>query len=194
MEGLIQDPVITLNHYVDTLEYDDAPEDDPSPELGPVGPIQEALTNSISSVSTRTKEAEALFRKVSSEIDIHCSSASRGTLPEREYLAFKIFCQDLAKVATSHFDAYTCDKPAPISPPNGVIRDTNPQTLASITRQASAKRALRGTVMPIISRPGVKTQPQPSRQDDRLFVRIPEGDKIRELSAYSIQSHLKTLL
>ncbi|KAI1001297.1 hypothetical protein K3495_g6899 [Podosphaera aphanis] len=194
MEGLIQDPVIIPNHYVDTLEFDDAPEDDPFPEPGPVGPIQEALTNSIISNSTRTKETEALFGKISSAIDIHCSSASRGTLPERQYLAFKSFCQDLAKVAASHFDAYICDKPAPISTPNGATRDTNPPKFASVTSQALAKRALRGTGTPIIPRPGQKTQPQPSRQHDRLFVLIPEGDKIWELSAYSILSHLKTLL
>ncbi|KAI0993995.1 hypothetical protein K3495_g14188 [Podosphaera aphanis] len=149
MEGLIQDPIITPNHCVnwdlpdlsqqtsidvDTLEYDDAPEDIPFPELGPVGPIREALTNSISSVSTRTKDAEALFGKISSAIDIHCNSASRDTLPESQYLAFKSFCQDLAKVAASLFDVYICDKPAPISTPNGVICDTNPPKFASVTR------------------------------------------------------------
>ncbi|KAI0995073.1 hypothetical protein K3495_g13108 [Podosphaera aphanis] len=160
MEGLIQDPTITSNHCVnwdlldpsqqtsidvDTLEYEDAPEDDPFPESGPVGPIQETLTNSISSVSTRTKDAEALFRKISSAIDIHCSSASRGILPERQYLAFKSFCQDFAKVAASHFDTYICDKAALISTLNGAIRDINPPTFASVTRQAPAKCALRGT-------------------------------------------------
>ncbi len=209
MEGVTQDPILAPNHCVnwdlpdlsqqtsidvDTLEYDEAPDDNPFPDPEPAGPIQAALSNSISSVSTRTKEAEALFGKISSAIDNHCSSASHGTLPERQYLAFKSFCQDLAKVAASHFDAYICDKPAPVSTLNSAIRDTNPPTFASVTRQAPAKRAPRGTNTPTISRPGTKTQPQPVRQDDRLFVRIPEGDKIRELSAYSIQSHLKTLL
>ncbi|KAI0998285.1 hypothetical protein K3495_g9911 [Podosphaera aphanis] len=159
MEGITQDPIKTLNYCInrdlpdlskqtsidfDSLEYSNAPEDDPFSEPGPAGPIQEALTKSMSSVSTRTKEAETLFGKISSAIDSYCSSASPSTLPERQYLAFKSFCQDLAKVAASHSDDYICDKPAPISTPNGAIRDTIPPTFASVTRQATAKRALRG--------------------------------------------------
>ncbi|KAI1001738.1 hypothetical protein K3495_g6468 [Podosphaera aphanis] len=39
-----------------------------------------------------------------------------------------------------------------------------------------------------------RPQPQRHRTDVRLFVRIPEGDKLRDLSAYAIQSHLKAKL
>ncbi|KAI1004238.1 hypothetical protein K3495_g3973, partial [Podosphaera aphanis] len=70
MEGITQDPILTPNHCVnwdlpdlsqqtsldvDTLEYDEAPDDNPFPDPEPAGPIQAALSNSISSVSTRTK-------------------------------------------------------------------------------------------------------------------------------------------
>ncbi|KAI0996260.1 hypothetical protein K3495_g11920, partial [Podosphaera aphanis] len=182
---------------IDTLEYDDRSVDDPFTEPAPAGPIKEALTKSVDSMTARAKEAEALFGDISVLLDKQCSAASRGSLPERQYAALKNFCQDLAKVAGRHFDAYICDKPAPttnLAPTSSrETRGTVPKTYASVTKRGPVNQDSQNNPP---SQPVAKAhlQPKSNRPDDRLFVRIPEGDKIRELSAYSIQAHLKAKL
>ncbi|CCU81551.1 endonuclease/reverse transcriptase [Blumeria hordei DH14] len=154
-------------NYDDLIEYDD-PVDDPFSEPVPAGLMQDTLTKSVKSLTARAKEAETLFGGISALIDKHSSAPNYATLPAKQAEAFKSLYNDLAKVAARHFDAYHCDKPM-----------TQFAGRHTPTPQTTAKARL---------------QPKPTRTDDRLFVRIPEGNTLRDHSAYAIQYHLKAKL
>ena len=104
------------------------------------------------------------------------------------------FCKDLAEVATRHFDVYISGKlVSKIEPILEPCR--TPQALVTLTYAKVARRPQGIHTENIhssreLARPSPKTQPQRHRTNDRLFVRIPDGDKPRCLSAYAIQSYL----
>ncbi|CAD6500739.1 BgTH12-06446, partial [Blumeria graminis f. sp. triticale] len=162
------------------------------------GSFREALGRSVAAAESRAKEAESLFGSIASQLDNHWVAPSHNSLPANQRLALKNFCKDLAEVATRHFDAYISGKlVSKIEPIPEPCR--TPQALETLTYAKVARRPqgihtenLHSSREP--PRPSPKTQPQQRRTDDRLFVRIPDGDRLRGLSAYAIQSHLKAKL
>ena len=128
-------------NYDDQIEYDD-PIDDPFSEPAPAGPMQDTLTKSVNSLTARAKEAETLFAGISALIDKHSSAPNYATLPAKQAVAFRSLCNDLAKVAARHFDAYLCDKPVTVtddpSQPSRNAQKTA-QTYANAASRASNK-------------------------------------------------------
>ncbi|KAI0994346.1 hypothetical protein K3495_g13836 [Podosphaera aphanis] len=203
----LDDPGPSQYEHINTLEYNelpDQPPDDPFVEPSSLGPICGALENSIKAAETRAKEAFNLFGNIASYLDDQWAAPSRASLPAKQRAALKDLCVDLAAVASRHFDAYineipvskadTCTNPAPHRP----TRNSEPASYANIARKGpnncTPNSLLSRNKGPACS--GLQSRPQPQRHrtDDRLFVRIPEGDKLRDLSAYAIQSHLKAKL
>ncbi|KAI0996381.1 hypothetical protein K3495_g11799 [Podosphaera aphanis] len=188
------------NEPVWSLQYDDEPQGDPFTNSPPL-PINNALKECFNALETRAKEAQSLFGDISYILDNHCIPNS---LPPNQAMALKNFSKDLAKVASHHFEAYMRGASAPAldiaSHAESSRNKGTPPTAsyANAARQGSSTRTA-NTQIPRNNGPthsGSQTQPQsqPHRSDDRLFVRIPEGDKLRDLSAYAIQCHLKAKL
>ncbi|KAI0992037.1 hypothetical protein K3495_g16149, partial [Podosphaera aphanis] len=177
------------------LDYDD-PLDDPFEE--PTGPIQTALSKCINNVQTRAREAEALFGNITAAIDSQCVAASRGPLSKEHSEAVRNLCQDLAKAATRHFNAFLAGKPVlatePASSAGRVPQLTSPATYASVVRQKLKAHAVQTPNKVVPAKSPTKPAANRPRADDRLFVRLPEGDKLRDLPAYALQCHLKAKL
>ena len=183
-------------NYDDQIEYDD-PIDDPFSEPAPAGPMQDTLTKSVNSLTARAKEAETLFGGISALIDKHSSAPNYATLPAKQAEAFKSLCNDLAKVAARHFDAYLCDKPVTVTIDAATSNRNAPKTAQTYANAASraSNKQFAGRHTPTLQTPAkARLQLKPTRTDDRLFVRIPEGNTLRDHSAYAIQSHLKAKL
>ncbi|CAD6501614.1 BgTH12-01864 [Blumeria graminis f. sp. triticale] len=184
-----------------TLEYDELPDepiDDPFDAPNPSSSFREALGRSVAAAESRAKEAESLFGSIASHLDNHWAVLSHDSLPANQRLALKNFCKDLAEVATRHFDAYISGKQvSKIEPTPDPCR--TPQAPESLTYAKVARRpqgihteSMHSSKEP--ARPSPKTQPQQHRTDDCLFVCIPDDDRLRGLSAYAFQSHLKAKL
>ncbi|KAI1007630.1 hypothetical protein K3495_g597 [Podosphaera aphanis] len=162
------------------------PSDDPFVEPGSSGPICGALEKSIKAAENHAKEACKLFGNIFSYLDDHWATPSRTSLTAKQRPALKNLCADLAAVVSRHFDAY--------------INETPPASYANIARQGPENRITNSQLSrnngPDCSGPQSQPQPQSQRHrtDDRLFIRIPVGDKLRDLSAYAIQYHLKAKL
>ncbi|KAI1005048.1 hypothetical protein K3495_g3168, partial [Podosphaera aphanis] len=185
---------------VGLLQYDDVPQGDPFTDPSPNPPIYNALAKGINAAETRAKEARSLFGDVVDFLDNHCIPSS---LPSNQALALKSFCQDLAKVASRHFEAYLRGVPPPVidtessteSEPSRDKRAPTTVSYANIAQRAPNGRNGRSNLLskaPATLKLNPKSQQQ--RPDDRLFIRLPEGDNLRELSAYALQSHIRTKL
>ncbi|CCU81843.1 endonuclease/reverse transcriptase [Blumeria hordei DH14] len=183
-------------NYDDQIGYDD-PVDDPFSEPAPTGLMQDTLTKSVNSLTARAKEAETLFGGISALIDKHSSAPNYATLPAKQAEAFKSLCNGLAKVAARHFDAYLCDKPVTVTNDAAPPRRNAPKTAQTYANAASraSNKQFAGCHTPTLQTPAkARLQPKPTRTNDRLFVRIPEGNTLRGHSAYAIQSHMKAKL
>ena len=176
-----------------TLENDELLDeliDEPFDAPNPSGSFREALGRSVAAAESRAKEAESLFGSIASQLDNHWAAPSHNSLPANQRLALKNFCKDLAEVATRHFDAYISGKLVskiePIPEPCRTPQAPETLTYAKVARrpQGIHTENIHSSREP--ARPSPKTQPQQHRTDDRLFVRIPDGDRLRGLSAYAI--------
>ncbi|KAI0991404.1 hypothetical protein K3495_g16783, partial [Podosphaera aphanis] len=181
-----------------------SPQEDPFSTQTSSGPIYEALNKSIVAATTRAKEAEALFGDIASYLDNHWAAPSRSSLPSNQRSALKNLCIDLAAVAARHFDAYTrgnlASKPPTLAAPE-LIGDHNryshtpAPSYANAARHGSSVPAAHNARGQNIQGPsGLQASSRSYRPDDRLFVRLNEESQLRKLSAYAIQSHLRSKL
>lgn len=184
-----------------SLNYDDHPPPDEDPHQGPMA---EALSQSVISAAQRAQEAESLFSSIAATIDLQCSSPHISRLSPRKKQAFRAFCEDLVSVAKSHFEAYTRGEPAKSAySPNNSTCHTSSETPQSFTyanvaahgglsssAHATSQRKTFGTPANHKS----SNKPSEAQSDDRLFLRLPEGDKLRSLSPFAILTHLKASL
>ena len=151
---------------------------------------------------------ENLFGNIVNTIDQQRNDLTHSSLPENQRKALILFLKDLSNVAESHFSAYISGiilEPTVTAPGENERRLSSQPATTTHTYAGAAHRAAqapppqtksaRGSQTLLINSPHPSaTNKQHQRPDDRLFARIPEGDKRRNLSAYAIQTHLESKL
>jgi hypothetical protein len=183
------------------------PREPPEPE----GPLQAALRDSTVAATTRASEGHALFSPIAVFLDKHRREVSDLHPHLRRALAS--LSDDLASVAQRHFDAFICGISAPMAIentsqpataqharlPQRPVPSAAPGLAQSTYASAVTQPAPIVTAAPRASRlpkqdAGPKPGPKRPGPDNRLFVRLPESHKARNMEAYAIYSSLRAKL
>lgn len=131
-------------------------------------------------------------------LDLKCSVANNPNLPVNQIEFFTNLFKDFAKTAVVHFDAHFCDKPVahPIQkfPPSRLSRDAASNSYANVASRTSVNRIAYGPPPNAPAPVNRKPQQKFPRPDDRLFVRVLVGEKLRDYSVYPIKIHFKSRL
>lgn len=173
--------------------------DDPPPQTGP---IEDELNNITDVAAQRVTEAKDTFGPIANILDYHRRHAP-DSLPAKQASALKKFSKEIMLVAKHHFEAYVRGVPAQtcnyenseekITASNHNIGKTKSKPSYAQVATAGSKATHQNAAPDNNIEPRYKKNAK-SNTDDRLFLRLSEGDKLRSLSPYALLSHLKTSL
>jgi hypothetical protein len=156
--------------------------------------LQAALENTAKAASNRAAEGHKLFSPIATLLDKHLRTSTN--LPPHLLSALNALSTDLTTVAQRHFDAYITGStyipsqelkppsPPPSRPPSGLAQSTyatvassNPLTKPIPLTKATPKKA-----------------PKEPIPDNRLFVRLDNSHRARDMQGYAILTGLRTQL
>ncbi|POS86259.1 hypothetical protein EPUL_003611 [Erysiphe pulchra] len=171
------------------LPYDDPPHQP--------GKIEEAPLSTSEAASQRILAAQTLFGSIANVLDLQCKSNNKH-MHANDIRALNDLCEEFRAVAKRHFEAYVkgtspCAKNKEDTMPtqnNSHRKDNTPSSYAQAASQNTHLPHRASTT--IFDRNRVESRNVLS--DDRLFLRLPEDDQLRNLSGYALQSLLKSKL
>lgn len=174
--------------------------DDPPPQTGP---IEDVLNNITNVAAQRVTEAKDTFGPIANILDYHCRHAP-DSLPAKQASALKKFSKEIMLVAKRHFEAYVrgvtaqicnyVNSEEKITVSNHNIGKTKSKPSYAQVATTRTKATHQNTALDNKNIAPRYKKNAKSNTDDRLFLRLSEGDKLRSLSPYALLTHLKTSL
>jgi hypothetical protein len=160
--------------------------------------LQAALDVTIKAASDRTADGQKLFSPIASFLDMHLRSSAN--LAPHLLGPLNALSVELSQVAQRHFDAYIwgsaasapakAPTPPPTRPPSGLSRTTY-ASVAGSGAPAKPAPSAKPVSPPKAARKAPQKEPTP---DNRVFVRLPNSHKARDMQGYAVLSSLRAKL